>query len=209
MPAESREAWSRAQRSLHWWTASLVLLAFVIAWIMVGLPLSQLLLKFGLYQLHKSAGIFVLALTLLRLVLRSRRGRPAWDADLPRSQKRAASTVHVLLYALLLATPVLGYFAAATAPARVPTLFLGLISIPHLTAPDPVWFGIVRQVHRVAAILLVLLACGHGLAAIHHHLRGRPTLTRMWGRRGATKLARYNGATRDRHRPAPSGGTAP
>src|SRR5947209_4748936 len=103
MPAEPQASWSGAQRRLHWWTASLVLLAFVIAWVMVGIPLSQLLLKFALYQLHKTAGLFVLMLTLLRLAFRSRQGRPAWDSDLPAWQKQAASTVHVLLYALLLA----------------------------------------------------------------------------------------------------------
>ncbi len=92
---------------------------------MVGVPLSALLLKFALYQIHKTLGILVLVLTTARLLVRARRGRPAWDADRPGWQHRAASVMHCLRYALLFATPVLGNFTAATAPARVPTLFLG------------------------------------------------------------------------------------
>ena len=88
--------------------------------------------------------------------------------------------VHALLYAFLLVTPLLGYLTAATAPIGIPTLFLGVIPIPHIVGPDPVWFSVVRQVHRSMAILLVVLAGGHAAASIHNHLRGRGTLIRMW-----------------------------
>jgi cytochrome b561 len=88
--------------------------------------------------------------------------------------------VHALLYLLLLLTPVLGYLTAATAPVRVPTLFLGVISVPHLLAPDREWFAVLRQVHRGFAVALVLLACLHAGAAIHNHWHGRATLVRMW-----------------------------
>ncbi len=180
MQVDRPTEWSRAQRSLHWWTVALVVLAFAIAWLMVSVPLSQLLLKFTLYQLHKTLGITVLAFSLARLRLRWRRGRPEWERDLPAWQRRAARRVHLLLYVLLLVTPLLGYVTAATAPARVPTLFLGLIRVPHILSTDPFWFAILRSAHRWAAILLVLLACLHASAAVHNHFRGTSTLRRMW-----------------------------
>src|SRR5574337_1771392 len=132
MKAEMPAAWTRAQRHLHGWTALLVLLAVAIAWVMVNLPRTQLLLKFTLFQAHKTIGLTVLALVIARIGVRLARGRPAWDADLPAWQERAASAMHVLLYALLLLTPVLGYLTACTAPANVPTLFLGVIRVPHI-----------------------------------------------------------------------------
>ena len=153
---------------------------FPLGWAMVGVPLSALLLKFVLYQLHKTLGILVLALTTARLPVRARGGRPAWDADMPGWQRRAASFTHGLLCALLVAAPVLGYLTAATAPARVPTLFLGVVPVPHLVRPAPGWFSRLRQVHRGVAVLLVVLAGGHAVAAIHNHLRGRGILVRMW-----------------------------
>lgn len=180
MRAEAPVTWNRAQRGLHWWTAALVLLAFPLGWLMVAVPLRELLVKFLLYQLHKTLGILVFALAAVRIAVRARRGRPAWDHDLPAWQRRAAGAVHALLYALLLATPALGYLTAATAPAQVPTLFFGVISIPHPLAPDAARFAVLRQVHRGFAILMVVLAAGHAAASAHNHRRGRATLARMW-----------------------------
>jgi cytochrome b561 len=179
MPAEA--AWSPVQRRLHWWTAALVALAFPLGFLMVWVPLRDLLAKFLLYQVHKSIGLIVLLLVAARLLLRLTRGRPAWDA-LPAIQRRLAVAMHALLYILLVVTPVLGYLVAATAPAQVPTLFLLLINVPHLLPTDPARYALLLPIHRAAAILLVVLACGHAAAAIDHHRRGRATLARMWPR---------------------------
>ena len=103
---------------------ALVLLATPLGVIMVALPFRQLLLKFLLYQLHKTIGITAFAFALSQLALHWRRGRPAWAEALPDWQRRAASAVHATLFGLLCATPILGYLTAATAPARIPTLFL-------------------------------------------------------------------------------------
>lgn len=176
-------AWTRAQRALHWWTAGLVLTAFPLGWIMVAIPLHALLLKFLLYQLHKTLGILVIALTVVRVPVRLTTTRPAWSSGIPAWQRRSAAVVHAALYGLLLLTPLLGYVTAATAPARVPTLFLGVLPIPHLLAPDELMFRILRQLHRWAAIVLVVLAGAHVAAALHHHRAGRPTLARMWAGR--------------------------
>lgn len=189
-------AWTRAQRRLHWWTAAFVLLAFPLGWPMVSVRLRELLLKFLLYQLHKTLGILVFALAAARLLIRARRGRPAWDHDLPRWQRRAAAAMHISLCVFLLMTPALGYLTAATAPAQVPTLFLGVVPIPHLLAPDAAWFAVLRQVHRTLAILLVVLAAGHVAASVHNHGRGRATLMecgeakpRGWHRRTGCRAA--------------------
>ncbi|MCW3473273.1 cytochrome b [Limobrevibacterium gyesilva] len=180
MQADESPVWTRAQRRLHWWTAGLVLAAFPVGWQMVSVPLSQLLEKFLLYQLHKTIGITVLVLAVARLLIRMRRGRPSWDTDLPLWQRQAAAVMHLVLYALLVGTPALGYLTAATAPARVPTLFLGIIPVPHLVSPSEFWFAILRQAHWWMAASLMLLAAGHAAAAIHNHRHGRATLVRMW-----------------------------
>ena len=177
MPGET--GWSAAQRRLHWAVALLVALAFPLGWLMVAVPLDDLLAKFVLYQAHKTIGLTVLALLLVRLAVRARRGRPGWD-DLPLSQRRAAAAAHGLLLALLAAVPALGYLAAATAPAQVPTLFLGVLPVPHLLGASQEWFPPLRQAHRALAIALVGLAALHAGAAVRHHLNGRPTLRRMW-----------------------------
>lgn len=156
------------------------MLGFGIGLYMVGLPFRRLLQKFLLYQLHKTIGITVLVLAGTQIVLHTRRGRHARDRDLPRWQSRAAAVVHALLFALIVLTPAFGYVTAATAPARVPTLFLGVIPVPHIIGTSRFWFSILRPVHLTLAILLVSLASGHALVALDHHRKDRRTLIAMW-----------------------------
>lgn len=172
--------WPRGQRVLHWATAALVLAGFALAWIMVALPFRPLLLKFSLYQAHKTIGLLVIALTLLRLGMRAAIGRPSWDAGLPPLQRRLAGAAHAALYVLLLAVPILGYLVAATSPLPVPTLLFGLLPIPHITGPNRDLFALLRPLHMLAAISLVLLAAGHAAMAIRHHRTGSTILRRMW-----------------------------
>jgi cytochrome b561 len=178
-----RGGWSRGQRRLHWWTAGLIFFTFPLGFAMVAVPLEALFAKFLLYQLHKTIGIVVVLLAGARLGLRVVRGRPAWERGLPCWQQRLAATAHGALYGLMIATPVLGYLTAATAPAQVPTLFLLLINVPHVVDVDAQWYAALRPVHLAAAVLLVGLAGGHAAMAVAHHVRGGDTLARMW--RGA------------------------
>jgi cytochrome b561 len=179
-PLEIPASWSRAQRVIHWTIAGLVALGAAVGVYMVGLPFRLLLQKFVFYQLHKTIGITVFLLACTQIVLHRRRGRPAWDANLPRWQRTAAATVHAALFTFLIVTPVFGYLTAATAPVGIPTLFLGFIPVPHIVGTSKFWFGILRQVHLVLAVSLVLLAAGHALVALNHHREGRHTLVRMW-----------------------------
>ena len=157
-----------------------MLLAFALGWVMIFLPLRQLLLRFVLYQAHKTIGLVVLALTVARLLVRARLGRPPHDEKIPAWQLRAARVMQVFLLLLLLVQPVLGYFTAATAPAPIPTLFFGVIRIPHVLHTDRALFAVLQPLHRALAVLLITLALGHALAALRHHRAGRATLTAMW-----------------------------
>jgi len=123
----------------------------------------------------------VLALT--QIAVHARRGRPPWPAGLPRWQRRTAAATHALLFCLLLAIPLVGYLVAATAPARVPTLFLGVIPVPHVIGTSAPRFAVLRRVHLALAVSILLLACLHALAAVHHQRAGRAVLLRMWSGR--------------------------
>lgn len=177
---EPPAAWSPAQRWLHWLSAGLVVLGFALGWGMVAVPFRALLLKFALYQAHKTIGVIVLTLTAARLTLRRHRARPPWPADMAAWSRRAATLAHASLYALLLVVPVLGYLTAAAAPVNVPTLLFGIIPLPHPIAPDAARFVLLQPAHRALAILLVVLATGHAGMALWHHRHGRDLLRRMW-----------------------------
>jgi cytochrome b561 len=68
-------------QGLHWLVAALVLSQFGLGWTMSGLPLSQL--KFDLYQLHKSLGLTIFALVVVRLAWRLGHSPPPLPASLP------------------------------------------------------------------------------------------------------------------------------
>lgn len=177
-PAPRR--WSPAQRRLHWVIALLIVLAFPIAWVMAAVPFEDLLLKFVLFQVHKTLGLLVLLAAVARVLVRLRRGRPDWDEELAKWQRKAAQRLHAALYVLILVVPVLGYFVACTAPVDIPTLFFGVLPVPAIVGVNKVWFPVLLDLHRAAAITLVLLAIGHAAAAVQHHRRGRAVLRRMW-----------------------------
>jgi len=159
--------------------AALVFLNFLLALVMVALPLSALLAKILTYQLHKSIGLLLLPLWAWRLWLLARRGRPA-SVTLPGWQQGAARLGQGLLYALLIAVPLLGFLSAAAAPIAVETVFFLILPIPHPFPPDQALYDLLRPLHQGAAWGLVGLALGHGALAIHHHRRGLPILRGMW-----------------------------
>ena len=170
--------WSVAQRRLHWAMAALVFFNFLLALVMVELPLSALFAKILTYQLHKSLGLLLIPLWAWRLLLLLRRGRPA-SVTLPGWQQGAARLGQGVLYALLMAVPVLGFLSAAAAPVAVETVFFLILPIPHPFAPDQALYDVLRPLHQGAAWGLVVLALGHAAMAIHHHRRGLQILRLM------------------------------
>ena len=160
--------------------AALVIAGFVLGLVMVALPLTRLLEKIIAYQAHKTIGLLVPPLVLWRLWLRARRRRPVEDEAVPPWQRRAAAAGHASLYALLLVVPVLGYLSASTAPGQIETVMFLLIPIPHALEGDEALYETLRATHQILAWALVLLAAGHGAAALHHHARGGAVLRRMW-----------------------------
>jgi cytochrome b561 len=170
--------WSRAQRALHWWTAALVVLALLLSFAMVNLPMTQLLAKFLAYQLHKSVGLLVFSLVLVRLLLRATRPAPELVGLGPR-MRRFARLGQGALYALLLAVPVLGWLAGQAAAGPVPTTLFLVIPVPHVLDPDPALYAWLRPVHQFAAYALIALAAAHALLALKHHREGLPVLARM------------------------------
>ena len=95
-----------ALRVLHWLLAAMVLAMLFIGVGMVSTagPLYPLLLS-----LHRPIGIAILLLVLIRLPLRLLTGAPALPADLPPLQARLAKASHVLLYASMIALPLIGW----------------------------------------------------------------------------------------------------
>lgn len=169
-------AWGPVSQGLHWLVVALILVQAAGGLLMVEMANSPD--KFRLYALHKSIGLTVLALALIRLAWRLAAGTPTPLAGTPRWQRRAATLSHTALYALLLAIPLTGWLFNGA--AGFPLQWFGLIHLPALTTPDPQLRQIAGWLHTGLFWLLALLAALHAAAAVYHHRwRRDATLSRM------------------------------
>lgn len=168
--------WGSISKLLHWLVVVLVL---VMAWL--GLTMGDLPNgpdKIATYALHKSIGLTILGLVLLRLLWRWHAGAPAPVPGTPGWQDRIASLTHWALYALLLAMPLSGWLLNSA--AGFPLQWFGLVNLPALTGRDAGLHEGAEDVHELLFWTLVVLVVTHAAAAFYHHLFQRDaTLARM------------------------------
>jgi cytochrome b561 len=122
-----RQRFTPLQRLLHWLIAVCILAMLFIGVGMVSTVTPKFL---PLVAIHKSLGIAILVLALIRLAVRLRYGAPALPADLPEPMKLAAHLSHYALYALMIGMPLLGW-AMLSAAAYPVVVFQGL-SLPAI-----------------------------------------------------------------------------
>lgn len=165
---------------LHWLVALAVFGLFGLGYWMVGL---------GYYDpwrqtapdLHKSIGILLFAVMLLRVLWRLLSPAPVALASHGRLTRLASALGHGVLYLGLFGVMISGYLIS-TADGRGIEVF-GLFSVPATLSGIAQQEDIAGVIHEYLAWGLVIFAGVHALAAIKHHLIDRDsTLLRMFGR---------------------------
>ena len=171
MPLRSTEAgWGALVRAFHWLIAVLIVAQGAIGLSMVQMGLTPA--KVRVFALHKSIGITILALVLLRIAWRSTEKRPADPPAMPRWQARAARAVHLALYVLIVVIPLSGWWFNSASNA--PLVWFGWFEVPSLTGGfDPVWKPRALLLHQTLFWILVALLVLHVGAALWHHFRQR------------------------------------
>lgn len=169
--------WGGVSQALHWLVVLLILTLAIVGLTMGDLPRTPK--YFWVYTAHKSLGITVLVLVLLRLLWRWYAGAPRPVEGTPGWQHRIASVTHWLLYALILAMPLSGWLYDSASGLRPFKLF-GLFTMPKLVGPNESIRTWSHNAHEILFWVLVALVVAHAGAAIYHHLFQRDaTLTRM------------------------------
>jgi cytochrome b561 len=164
------QRYTKTAISLHWLIALLIVAAFGLGLVMTDIPgLTPTKLKY--YSWHKWLGVTVFALACARLLWRRLNAPPAPPATMPAWQVKAADAVHVLLYILLFAVPLSGYFYSLA--AGVPVVYLGVLPLPVLIGPDPALKPILKTVHYVLTMTLAAGVLVHASAALKHHFIDR------------------------------------
>jgi cytochrome b561 len=151
---------------LHWLVAASVLITAPVAIAMTRIDKGPT--QDVLYNLHKSLGVLILFLMVLRLINRLAAGALAPEAEIPSWQKTVSSIVHTSLYVLLLAMPVVGYIANSAYGASTP--FFGLFELPGIVGKNEVLATQLFTLHRWVGWLVILLVLTHVSAALYHHI---------------------------------------
>jgi cytochrome b561 len=160
----SGETYGIIAQAFHWLVAALVLAQLALGVFAANLPVSLARLQW--LSRHKSLGLAILAVVLLRIAWRAMNPPPSLPGSIPEWQRRAAVTTHRLLYLLLVLAPLAGWLYASAAGLSVN--WFGLIQVPDLVAKDLDLAEVFKQFHLALVALLALLIVGHVGAALRH-----------------------------------------
>jgi len=157
--------YSGSQRVLHWLMAIMVLAMLFIGVSMVSTLNPRFL---TLISIHKPLGISILALAVLRLVVRWRLGAPPLPDDLPSIQALAAKLSHLMLYALLIVMPLVGW--GMLSAGGYPIVLYGSLHLPEILPRDDQLHAILRTTHTALAYMFFAIILLHVAAAFFHAL---------------------------------------
>lgn len=180
------ERFGLVSQALHWSVALLVLALLPIGWYMTGLPLN--LEKFRLYELHKSLGLLVLGIMVVRLIWRRFNPPPPLPTSMAGWERFAAHATHWALYAGLFLQALFGILLTWKANSAL-TLF-GWFTLASPLEPDEDLAKTISLAHFWLGNAIVSLVILHIAAAFRHHfIRKDDILRRMLPKFGTAQSA--------------------
>lgn len=170
--------YSSTSRWLHWSMAILILCLIAAGLIMVELPGGAL--KNNTYELHKSFGITVFVLAVLRVLWRASQGFPALPASVPGWQQGLARATHLALYVLIVLVPVLGF--VGTSMCCSPVNLFWTVPVPIELPGGMETAKTVLWLHKIAVFTMAGILALHVAGALQHAIIKKDgVFQRMWG----------------------------
>jgi cytochrome b561 len=173
---------------LHWLIALLLLGQFAFGVLLGDIPRGTP--ERGFYvNLHKSSGILIGLLVLVRIGWRLAHAPPPLPAAMPAWQRHAARLSHAALYLCMVLLPLSGYLASNF--SRYGVKFFNVVHWAPWGPDDTTWYTLFNQTHHFAALVLAIFVALHLLAVAKHMLVDRDgLLLRMWPARVRAHPAR-------------------
>jgi cytochrome b561 len=153
------------QRVLHWVMAICILLMLFIG---VGFASTITPKYLPLVTTHKTLGMAILVLALIRLGVRIRYGAPPLPATLPGPMQLAASLSHYALYALMIGMPLLGW--GMLSAAAYPVVLYGNVRLPQILPLNDTLHTVLWDAHYYLAFAFYAVILLHIAAALFHAL---------------------------------------
>lgn len=165
-------AWGTLSKSLHWIIVLLIISQPIIANYADSL---SGLAKIGPLSLHKSIGITILALAIIRLVWRWLNPVPE-TGELKAWERMLAGVSHLLLYALIFAIPLSGWMMSSA--RNFPVSWFNLVQLPDLVRPGKETYELMHDLHGALFAALFVVALLHIAGALKHHFIDRNDVLR-------------------------------
>ena len=156
--------WGSVAQLLHWAIVILIIVQFVLGY---RSHWATGLKKLSTVVPHKSWGITILALAVLRLVWRLVNPTPLLPTNLKPWERTAAHVTHYGLYILLFVMPLTGWIASSA--RSFPVSWFGMVQLPDFVAPNRPLYDTLMTFHYWLSWTLVVLAVLHVGAALKHH----------------------------------------
>jgi cytochrome b561 len=169
-------AWGAVAKAFHWLLAIVILGQLALGKVAEEASLSPL--KLDLFVWHKSIGVTILVLVMLRITWRLRNPPPAPVPGDGRWETLLAKAGHTLLYVLMFAVPLSGWWVSDS--SRIPFRAYWLVPMPDLIPADRAMQELAEDVHGTLIWILLAVVVVHIAAALRHHFWLRnETLRRM------------------------------
>ena len=171
------ERYTRSAIGLHWLIAIAVIAQITWGWWMQTIPKQPPGMRVDAFNLHKSVGLTILALMVVRLLWRWRHPAPTLP-PMPQWQVRLAHFNHALIYVALFAQPLAGYLGSVY--SGYPVKLFGMV-LPAWGRADPALKQFFGVFHLVNSWVLVGAITLHIAAALKHALVDRDGLLSRMG----------------------------
>lgn len=157
------ERYSLVARTLHWIMATLILFNL---WL--GLAHESLPRDWQVMPVHKSVGLTVLALAILRLGWRLTHRQTPLPEGLPAWERLAAKVTHYTFYTFMLLVPLTGWIMSSA--GKWPLNWFFLFDVPKFAVTkDDAIVGFSAEAHEIFAFAWIALLVLHVAAALRHH----------------------------------------
>lgn len=170
------QAYGSVAKGFHW-----IVALGVIGLLGMGLYMTRLdpsPAMFQIYALHKSIGITILALAVLRVLWRFSNPHPQSLPNHLPWEKALSRVIHFLLYVSLFVMPLSGWIMSSAKGFSVSVF--GWFTLPDFVKPNDALAGLAADIHEIAAYTLIVMVGLHFAGALKHHVIDRDsTLRRM------------------------------
>jgi cytochrome b561 len=176
LPRIAADGYTRVAIGFHWVVAALLLAQIAFGWFLTTVPRGTPMRGYYV-NLHKSTGLVIAAIILLRILWRLWHAPPRLPSFMPAWERFVARGTHVALYTLMLVMPLSGYVASNFSKYGIK--FFNAVKLPPWGVDDHHVYAVFNSIHVVMAYVFAAIIALHVLAAARHAFRRDGVFSRM------------------------------